>query len=109
MAPIGGAIFLEAFRSIVWNGRPLVIGFAAGSIPALPFNLPLLKGATLLGVDLAHVPRREPEVYQRISTSLFRLLSEKRSKPAVDNVSSSRISMTSSRRSRAVEPWAKWS
>jgi len=84
--PVGGAISLEAFRSIAWNGRHLVIGFAAGSIPALPFNLPLLKGGTLLGVDLAQVPRREPEVYQRSSTSLFRLLSEGRLKPAVGKV-----------------------
>jgi NADPH2:quinone reductase len=53
------------------NGRHLVIGFAAGSIPALPFNLSLLKGATLLGIDLAEVPRREPEVYQCVLKSLF--------------------------------------
>jgi NADPH:quinone reductase len=84
--PVGGAISLEAFRSIAWNGRHLVIGFAAGSIPALPFNLPLLKGGALLGVDLAQVPRREPEVYRRILTDLFRLLSEGRVKPAVGKV-----------------------
>ena len=53
-----------------------MIGFAAGSIPALPFNLSLLKGATLLGIDLAEVPRREPEVYQCVLKSLFRLLSD---------------------------------
>lgn len=84
--PAGGAISLEAFRSIAWKGRHLVIGFAAGSIPALPFNLPLLKGGALLGVDLAQVPRREPEVYRRILTDLLRLLSEGRLKPAVGKV-----------------------
>jgi NADPH:quinone reductase len=84
--PVGGAISLEAFRSIAWNGRHLVIGFAAGSIPALPFNLPLLKGGALLGVDLAQVPRREPEVYRRILTDLLRLLSEGRLKPAIGKV-----------------------
>lgn len=51
--PVGGDVILQAFRSIAWNGRHLVIGFAAGSIPALPFNLLLLKGGALLGVDLA--------------------------------------------------------
>jgi NADPH:quinone reductase len=43
--PVGGEISVQAFRSIAWRGRHLVVGFAAGSIPALPFNLPLLKGA----------------------------------------------------------------
>ncbi|XIA68074.1 hypothetical protein ACFIOY_15885 [Bradyrhizobium sp. TZ2] len=36
---------LQAFRSIAWRGRHLVVGFASGTIPALAFNLPLLKGA----------------------------------------------------------------
>src|SRR5690606_37122712 len=49
--PVGGELFEEAFRSIAWNGRHLVVGFAAGgAIPALPANLPLLKGAALVGV-----------------------------------------------------------
>ena len=40
--PVGGEVSLQAFRSIAWNGRHVVVGFAAGQIPALPFNLPLL-------------------------------------------------------------------
>ncbi|WP_439358562.1 NADPH:quinone oxidoreductase family protein [Bradyrhizobium sp. DASA03007] len=84
--PVGGAISLEAFRSIAWNGRHLVIGFAAGSIPALPINLALLKGAALLGVDVAQLPLREPEVYRRSLTDLFQLLSEGRLRPAVGKV-----------------------
>ncbi|UZE47874.1 NADPH:quinone oxidoreductase family protein [Rhodopseudomonas sp. P2A-2r] len=84
--PVGGPVSLEAFRSIAWNGRHLVIGFASGSIPALPFNLPLLKGATLMGVDLAQVSRREPEAYLRVTSDLFRLLSERRLQPAVGQV-----------------------
>ncbi|WP_322516791.1 NADPH:quinone oxidoreductase family protein [Rhodopseudomonas palustris] len=84
--PVGGPVSLEAFRSIAWKGRHLVIGFAAGSIPALPFNLPLLKGAQLMGVDLAQVPRREPEAYQRVTGDLFRLLSAGQLQPAVGQV-----------------------
>ena len=42
--PVGGK-FRGGFRRIAWNGRMLVVGFAAGGdIPALPANLPLLKG-----------------------------------------------------------------
>ena len=57
--PVGGEVSLQAFRSIAWNGRHVVVGFAAGQIPALPFNLPLLKGGLLIGVDAAQIARRE--------------------------------------------------
>lgn len=50
--PVGGDLMEPAFRSLAWRGRHLVIGFAGGPIPALPVNLALLKGASLVGVDL---------------------------------------------------------
>ncbi len=49
--PVSGPLLQPAFRSLRWGGRYLVIGFAGGDIPALPVNLPLLKGAALIGVD----------------------------------------------------------
>jgi NADPH2:quinone reductase len=49
--PACGALLQPAFRSLKWGGRHLVVGFVAGEIPALPVNLPLLKGAALVGVD----------------------------------------------------------
>lgn len=49
--PACGALLQPAFRSLKWGGRHLVVGFVAGEIPALPVNLPLLKGASLVGVD----------------------------------------------------------
>ena len=48
--PVGGELSERAFRAIGWNGRHLVIGFAAGDIPKVPWNLPLLKGASIVGV-----------------------------------------------------------
>ena len=52
--PVCGPLFETAFRSLAWNGRHLVVGFAgsAGQIPALPSNLTLMKGAALIGVDV---------------------------------------------------------
>lgn len=50
--PVGGASFEPAFRRLAWGGRHLVVGFAGGPIPALPINLALLKGASLVGVDI---------------------------------------------------------
>ena len=69
--PVGGDVALQAFRSIAWRGRHLVVGFASGTIPALAFNLPLLKGGALLGVDLAQIQKREPETHARLIAQLF--------------------------------------
>jgi NADPH2:quinone reductase len=60
--PVGGDLGLAAFRTIAWRGRHLVIGFAAGAIPALPYNIALLKGAALVGVDIVQFSTtKEPE------------------------------------------------
>ena len=48
--PVGDRFAEPAFRSMAWNGRYLVVGFAGGAIPALPLNLPLIKGASIVGV-----------------------------------------------------------
>jgi NADPH2:quinone reductase len=84
--PVGGELSVQAFRSIAWRGRHLVVGFAAGTIPALPFNLPLLKGGALLGVDLAQIPAREPDVQKHLMSELTGWLGEGKLKPAVGRV-----------------------
>ncbi len=56
--PVGGDFAEPAFRSIAWRGRYLVVGFAAGPIPALPLNLALLKGASIVGVFWGDFARR---------------------------------------------------
>jgi NADPH:quinone reductase len=58
--PVGGAHTEPAFRSLAWRGRLLVVGFAGGEIPKLPLNLPLLKGASVVGVFWGDFTRREP-------------------------------------------------
>ncbi|KJC51197.1 quinone oxidoreductase [Bradyrhizobium sp. LTSP885] len=84
--PVGGEVSLQAFRSIAWNGRHLVVGFAAGAIPALPFNLPLLKGGLLIGVDVAQIARREPEAQTRVMTQLSAWLNDGKLVPVVGQV-----------------------
>ncbi|MGH6641351.1 MAG: NADPH:quinone oxidoreductase family protein [Bradyrhizobium sp.] len=84
--PVGGEVALQAFRSIAWRGRHLVVGFASGSIPALAFNLPLLKGGALLGVDLAQIQKREPETHARLIAQLFDWLASGQLNPVVGKV-----------------------
>ena len=59
--PVGGDYAEPALRSMNWKGRYLVIGFAAGSIPNLPMNLPLLKGCSVNGVFWGSFAEREPK------------------------------------------------
>jgi NADPH2:quinone reductase len=58
--PVGGAMSEPALRSMAWRGRFLVVGFAAGTIPSLPLNLPLLKGCAIVGVFYGGFMRNEP-------------------------------------------------
>ena len=59
--PVGGATTEQALRSTKWNGRLLVVGFAAGDIPSIPLNLPLLKGNSLVGVFWGRFTQEEPD------------------------------------------------
>jgi NADPH2:quinone reductase len=59
--PVGGAATETAFRSLAPGGRHLVVGFASGTIPALPVSLPLIKGASLVGVLASYFSQTEPQ------------------------------------------------
>ncbi len=82
--PVGGELAEPAFRSIGWRGRYLVVGFAAGPIPALPWNLALLKGASIVGVFWGDFVRREPEAFQQGMAELIGWYAKGLVKPAID-------------------------
>lgn len=81
--PVGGDYAEQGVRSMAWNGRYLVIGFAAGKIPAIPLNLALLKGCSLVGVFWGTHTRREPEVHAANLQALFKLFNEGKIRPHV--------------------------
>ena len=82
--PVGGPYTEPAFRSIAWRGRLLVIGFAAGDIPAMKINLPLIKGASIVGVFWGDFSRREPKGGQAVMAELFQWYAQGKIKPAID-------------------------
>jgi len=84
--PIGGDIAEPVFRSIAWRGRYLVVGFAAGGIPALPFNLALLKGASIVGVFWGDFVRREPKANAASLAQLSQWYGEGKIKPVIDQL-----------------------
>ena len=83
-APVGGDFAEPAFRSIAWRGRYLVVGFASGPIPSLPLNLPLLKGASLVGVFWGDFARREPKNNAAMLAELAQWYAQGKVKPVID-------------------------
>ncbi len=84
--PVGGDLAEPCLRSIAWRGRYLVIGFAQGGIPALPWNLPLLKGASIVGVFWGDFVRREPKANAAALQELVRWYLEGKVKPVIDQL-----------------------
>jgi NADPH2:quinone reductase len=72
--PVGGRHAEPAFRSLAWRGRYLCVGFAGGDIPALPWNLALLKEAQLMGVFWGAAIQREPKTYANDQKQLLEWL-----------------------------------
>ena len=83
--PVGGDFAEPAFRSIAWRGRYLVVGFASGPIPALPLNLTLLKGASLVGVFWGDFARREPKANAAMMGELAQWYAQGKVKPVIDS------------------------
>ncbi len=95
--PVGGELADPAFRSLAWRGRYLVVGFAAGAIPALPWNLALLKGASLVGVFWGDFVRREPQAFAQELRQLAQWYREGKIRPVID----ARLPMTALRQAYA--------
>lgn len=81
--PVGDSYAEPAFRSIAWDGRYLVVGFAAGDIPRIPLNLPLLKGASIVGVFWGSFIAREPKRHQHNQRQLAAWLADGTIKPRI--------------------------
>ena len=83
--PVGGDFTEPAFRSIAWRGRYLVIGFASGPTPSLPLNLPLLKGASIVGVFWGGFAKAEPKASAAMMAELASWYAQGKIKPVIDS------------------------
>lgn len=81
--PVGGDMTELALRSTRWNGRLLVIGFAAGPIPQIPLNLPLLKGNSIVGVFWGRFTTEEPDRNAANLEQLTRWFDDGRLEPVI--------------------------
>ncbi len=82
--PVGGDAFDICSRSMAWNGRLLVVGFASGRIPELPVNLTLVKGYSVLGVFWGSFTIKQPEDHAANMRELFQWFQEGKVVPVID-------------------------
>ncbi|MFL5296241.1 MAG: NADPH:quinone oxidoreductase family protein [Phenylobacterium sp.] len=80
---IGDAYAEPALRAIAWEGKYLVVGFAAGEIPKIPLNLALLKGCEIVGVFWGAWVGKNPALHQKSVAELMDLYAQGKIKPHV--------------------------
>jgi len=81
--PVGGSYSELALRDMAWNGRFLVVGFAAGDIPKIPLNLALLKGCSIVGVFWGAFTKNEAQKNRRNNEELMQLFVAGKVKPHI--------------------------
>ena len=81
---MGGGFTDAALRSIAWEGRYLVVGFANGEIPKIPLNLVLLKGCQIVGVFWGAFVARAPERHRANAAQIFAAVAAGQLRPHVD-------------------------
>jgi NADPH2:quinone reductase len=84
--PVGGDFSEQALRATAWNGRFLVIGFAAGEIPKIPLNLTLLKGCSIVGVFWGAFTQVEADVNAQNIREMMELIVSGKVKPLINDV-----------------------
>lgn len=81
--PVGDKFADPAVRGLAWGGRYLVVGFAAGEIPKVALNLPLLKGGAIVGVWWGGLIKNDPDHARRLTQELADMIAAGRIKPLI--------------------------
>jgi NADPH:quinone reductase len=81
--PVGGAMFDASLRSIAWEGRIVLVGFASGEVPQIPANILLVKNASALGFYWGSYRKHDPERLRAAFADLFDWHAQGRLRPHV--------------------------
>ncbi len=84
--PVGDKFTEAAIRNMAWNGRLLIVGFAAGDIPKIPANLALLKGCSIVGVFWGAFTQKEPQTNIQNIMELMQLFTQGKINPRISEV-----------------------
>jgi NADPH:quinone reductase len=83
--PVGGDAFDQSLRSIAWEGRIIVIGFAGGRVPQIPANIVLVKNIDIVGFFWGSYRRYKPHLMAESLDQLLRWFEEGKIKPHVSH------------------------
>src|SRR5579884_820963 len=81
--PVGGQYSEPALRALGRGGVFVTLGYAAGSIPAIPLNLVLLKGITVRGMEIRTFHEDHPAEAARDMRELQQMFAEGRIRPYI--------------------------
>jgi NADPH2:quinone reductase len=79
--PLGGDAFDGAVRALAWRGRLVIVGFAAGRIPVLKMNYPLLKNIEISGLQISDYRKRAPHTLAECFREVLQFVEEGRVRP----------------------------
>lgn len=81
--PVGGDVFDESVRTIAFDGRLLVVGFAGGRIAEVRTNMPLIKAFSVMGVRAGEYGRKFPDKGRQVRETIWAWAAEGRTRPSV--------------------------
>jgi NADPH:quinone reductase len=81
--PVGGSYSEPALRGLARGGTFVTLGYAAGTIPAIPLNLVLLKGITIRGMEIRTFTGDHPEEAARDMEELSQMFAAGRIRPYI--------------------------
>lgn len=81
--PVGGRYAEPALRALARGGTFVTLGYAAGTIPAIPLNLVLLKGITLRGMEIRTFMSDHPDDCARDMRELTQMFADGTIRPYI--------------------------
>ncbi len=81
--PVGGDVTATSTKCIAWNGRLLIIGFAAGEIPSIPANRILLKNISVVGLHWGNYFIHQPLLVNQAHQQLTQWFDEQVIRPVI--------------------------
>jgi NADPH2:quinone reductase len=69
--PVGGTAFEASLKTIAWEGRILIIGFAGGTVPQIPANILMVKNCSAIGFYWSAYRTRRPDLLRHSFETLL--------------------------------------
>ncbi|MFI1534963.1 NADPH:quinone oxidoreductase family protein [Streptomyces anandii] len=81
--PVGGQAYAQSAKTVAFEGRIVVVGFASGSIPSPALNHALVKNYSILGLHWGLYNTKNPKLVQHCHEQLSELAARGAIRPLV--------------------------